>query len=75
MFFAGSSLQNIFALELYHCLHTLQVYCICSVADAPARAQMLNTLQYNGYYGCGWCLHPGVAVDGNYVHTNIFFGN
>ncbi|CAN8029864.1 unnamed protein product, partial [Ixodes persulcatus] len=41
------------------------VYCITSVADAPARASMQNVLQYNGYYGCGWCLHPGLCVEGS----------
>lgn len=41
-----------------------QAYYISSVADDPTRAAMWNMLQYNGYYGCGWCLHPGVFVDG-----------
>ncbi|CAN7996964.1 unnamed protein product, partial [Ixodes hexagonus] len=25
---------------------------------------MQNMMQYNGYFGCGWCLHPGKPVDG-----------
>ncbi|XP_064468151.1 uncharacterized protein LOC135378916 [Ornithodoros turicata] len=41
-----------------------KVYCISCVADAPARAAMANMVQYNGYYGCTWCLHPGVCVEG-----------
>ncbi|CAN7945486.1 unnamed protein product, partial [Ixodes hexagonus] len=40
------------------------VYCVCCSADSPARALMQNMVQYNGYFGCGWCLHPGKAVEG-----------
>ncbi|KAH7932345.1 hypothetical protein HPB51_029342 [Rhipicephalus microplus] len=40
------------------------VYCFAAVADAPARALMQNTVQYNGYFGCGWCLHPGKCIEG-----------
>ncbi|XP_037269065.2 uncharacterized protein LOC142818140 isoform X1 [Rhipicephalus microplus] len=41
-----------------------KVYCITAVADAPARASMQNVLQFNGYYGCSWCLHPGEFIEG-----------
>lgn len=43
---------------------TSRVFCISSVADSPAKAAMQNMLQFNGYYGCGWCLHPGKAIEG-----------
>ncbi|CAB0036805.1 unnamed protein product [Trichogramma brassicae] len=29
--------------------------------DAPARAAVQGVMQFNGYYGCNWCLHPGVS--------------
>ncbi|KAH6920825.1 hypothetical protein HPB50_028184 [Hyalomma asiaticum] len=45
-------------------LHS-KVYCITGVADAPARASMQNVLQFNGYYGCSWCLHPGEFIEGS----------
>ncbi|KAL1445815.1 hypothetical protein MTO96_028999, partial [Rhipicephalus appendiculatus] len=41
-----------------------KVYCITAVADAPARASMQNVLQFNGYFGCSWCLHPGEFIEG-----------
>ncbi|XP_037290638.2 uncharacterized protein LOC119185900 [Rhipicephalus microplus] len=41
-----------------------KVYCFSCSADAPARAAMQHLTQFNGYYGCGWCLHPGAAVNG-----------
>ncbi|KAL1426065.1 hypothetical protein MTO96_018540 [Rhipicephalus appendiculatus] len=32
------------------------VYCC---VDAPARAAVLNWKQFNGYFGCSFCLHKG----------------
>ncbi|XP_042144330.1 uncharacterized protein LOC120848781 [Ixodes scapularis] len=31
---------------------------VCSV-DAVARSAVKNCKQFNGYFGCGWCYHPG----------------
>jgi len=33
--------------------------CIC---DAPARAMLQDFVQFNGHYGCGFCLHPGERI-------------
>ncbi|XP_077491357.1 uncharacterized protein LOC144101989 [Amblyomma americanum] len=41
-----------------------KVYCFSCCADAPARAAMQHLTQFNGYYGCGWCLNPGTSVEG-----------
>ncbi|KAG0436782.1 hypothetical protein HPB47_017759 [Ixodes persulcatus] len=35
------------------------VYYLNRSADSPTRAIMQNMMQYNGYFGCGWCLRPG----------------
>ncbi|XP_065288991.1 uncharacterized protein [Dermacentor albipictus] len=50
-----------------------QVYCASCTADAPARALLQNSVQFNGYHGCSWCLHPGKSVDGTikYPADNI----
>lgn len=48
---------------------TSQVYLFSCCADAPARAIMQNMRQFNGYFGCGWCLHPGSIVDGTIKYT------
>ena len=29
------------------------------LADAPAKSLILNVKQYNGYYGCPYCLNKG----------------
>lgn len=47
-------------------VHVLQAYCFSLCADSPARADMQNMMRYNGFYGCGWCLHPGQS-DGKVV--------
>ncbi|XP_029838026.2 uncharacterized protein LOC115321885 [Ixodes scapularis] len=31
---------------------------VCSV-DAVARSAVKNCKQFNGFFGCGWCYHPG----------------
>lgn len=36
-----------------------KVYAVCCIADAPARASVLNHMQFNGYYGCPWCYQRG----------------
>lgn len=36
---------------------------ICCSVDSKARPTMRNTTQFNGYYGCGFCLYPGTLVD------------
>ncbi|KAL7295125.1 hypothetical protein TKK_0011592 [Trichogramma kaykai] len=37
---------------------------ICSV-DAVARAPLQGIKQFNGTFGCNWCLHPGVSIGGS----------
>ncbi|XP_044007480.1 uncharacterized protein LOC122852000 isoform X2 [Aphidius gifuensis] len=41
---------------------------VCSV-DSVARCKVLNMKQYNGTYGCTFCLHPTEAVDGQRKYT------
>ncbi|XP_071639002.1 uncharacterized protein [Temnothorax longispinosus] len=42
--------------------HCIKVYTVCCCVDSVARAPMQGLVQYNGYYGCNWCLHPGFYV-------------
>ncbi|KAM7297031.1 uncharacterized protein ISCGN_022185 [Ixodes scapularis] len=50
-----------------------KVFCICCCADAPARAAMQHMMQYNGYFGCSWCYHPGVNVEGKSLTISLNF--
>ncbi|XP_049515854.1 uncharacterized protein LOC119435708 [Dermacentor silvarum] len=43
-----------------------KVHITCCCVDAPARAAVLNMKQYNGYFGCSFCLHRGVHIRGKY---------
>ena len=42
--------------DSYTCCAVL-LGCTC---DLPARAMVMNCVQYNGFYGCPRCLQPGV---------------
>ena len=40
----------------------IHIYAICCCVDTIARAPMQGLMQFNGYFGCNWCLHPGKLV-------------
>ena len=40
----------------------IKVYGLCCCVDSVARAPMQGTVQYNGFFGCNWCLHPGESI-------------
>ena len=51
-----------FVCEIQGNQKRLYVYAICCCADCPARAPIQGLTQFNGYFGCNWCLHPGYYV-------------
>lgn len=40
----------------------IKVFCLVCCVDSVARAPMQGLHQFNGEYGCNWCLHPGKWV-------------
>ncbi|CAF0876279.1 unnamed protein product [Brachionus calyciflorus] len=38
------------------------IRCQSLIVDLPARAEALNTMQFNGYFGCSQCFHPGEYI-------------
>jgi hypothetical protein len=40
--------KNLFFFNLYGML-----------SDSPGKAMLLNMVQFNGYFGCPYCLNPG----------------
>ncbi|XP_075534347.1 uncharacterized protein LOC142568171 [Dermacentor variabilis] len=50
---------------------TSAVHVICCSVDSPARALVCNQLQFNGHFGCQWCLACGQHEQGafRYVDT------
>ncbi|KAH6934189.1 hypothetical protein HPB50_021491 [Hyalomma asiaticum] len=42
-----------------------KITAICVCVDAPARAAVGNRLQFNGFFGCPWCLACGESEEGH----------
>lgn len=69
--FLNAFVEQFNAIEtiLWKCFQTGQtlstkIYMVCCIADAPARAAVMNRKQFNGYYGCPWCYQRGTLVQG-----------
>lgn len=43
--------------------HISRVFALVCSSDAIARAILRNCKQFNGKFGCDWCLHPGEVVE------------
>ena len=52
----------------------MYVSALACACDAPARAMVLNFKQFNGKYGCSYCLHPGEVIDDTNTRTYPFNG-
>ena len=51
----------------------MKVNLLSGVFDAPAKSQFQNLVQFNGEYGCPYCLEPGKTVKvGAKGHTHAF---
>nr|XP_037269998.1 uncharacterized protein LOC119161561 isoform X2 [Rhipicephalus microplus]XP_037285845.1 uncharacterized protein LOC119178705 isoform X2 [Rhipicephalus microplus] len=57
--------ENGFVLERKGQLQTYKAYCICCAVDSVARAPMQGVTQFNGYFGCNWCLQKGERAGGS----------
>lgn len=44
--------------------HVFRAAVTSAVLDLPAKAAFQQTMQFNGYFGCGFCLHSGKNVGG-----------
>ena len=43
----------------------IKLYALCCFVDSVARAPIQGLIQFNSYFGCSWCSHPGKAVRAN----------
>lgn len=50
---------------------TLRLYVINCCVDAVARAPIQGIKQFNAYFGCNFCLNPGVHAEGSIKFSNI----
>ena len=57
----------------------VSVHCTASavvgVCDAVARPLIQNFKQFNGHYGCGFCLDVGELVEKGHGHTTVYTSN
>ena len=51
---------------------TMKAVMLACVCDLPARALLMNFMQYNGAYSCPYCLQPGKSADSGKGHTHVF---
>lgn len=57
----------------------IKLFVVTACLDSVARAPLQGTMQFNGAYGCSWCLHPGFHAEGSMryplIEENIPFRN
>ncbi|XP_040062791.1 uncharacterized protein LOC115319652 isoform X2 [Ixodes scapularis] len=46
-----------------------KAFAVCCSVDSVARPLLQNMMQFNSYFGCGWCLHPGSLVNRSIRYT------
>lgn len=51
-------------IEIYsqNKIHKFKIFLTHCSADMPAKAAIMNMMQYNGYDACAMCLHPGKSI-------------
>lgn len=54
---------------------TIHVHALISTVDAVARAVLQNIHQFNGEYGCSFCLHPGKHIAVKNGHSRVYCGD
>ncbi|XP_051159327.1 uncharacterized protein LOC127291530 [Leptopilina boulardi] len=54
---------------------TIKVHTICAPVDSPARCAIQHLKQYNGEFGCGYCLHPGEEIPFGNGHARVYCGD
>ncbi|KAE8746832.1 hypothetical protein FOCC_FOCC006470, partial [Frankliniella occidentalis] len=40
----------------------MEVKVLIGISDTVARPMLRNSIQFNGMFGCGFCLHPGIRL-------------
>lgn len=49
-------------IQLENIIYKFKVFLTHCSADLPAKASIMNMIQYNGYDACPLCLHPGKLI-------------
>lgn len=54
---------------------TIKVHALLASVDAPARCAIQFMKQYNGKYGCNYCLHPGLELEFGRGFHRVYCGD
>ena len=49
-------------------LKTIKCVLLAGVFDLPAKAAIMNTVQFNGYYGCSYCKDKGTHINRRHIY-------
>lgn len=52
----------------------IRVHTLLAAVDAPARCKCQNIKQFNGKFGCPYCLHPGEVLEPGKNNARIYRG-
>ncbi|XP_062599958.1 uncharacterized protein LOC134261548 [Saccostrea cucullata] len=52
--------------------HCTKIHTLICTSDAVARPALRNAKQFNGQFGCDWCLHPGEVVGKGDGHVRAY---
>ena len=63
------ALIGLMHMELFTKLSALHYFVLCFV---DARALLQHIKQFNGQYGCSFCLHPGKCVENGKGFTCVY---
>lgn len=59
-------------VQLDNTIVNLKVSVLIGVCDTVARPMLQNATQFNGRFGCGYCLHPGQVVEKGRGHVRVY---
>jgi hypothetical protein len=60
-----------FKLKIESLCLELDVYIHALISDSPARAKVCNTIQFNGKYGCLFCLEKGQSIGKKHIYPYL----
>lgn len=52
-------------------VHVFNVSILCATLDAPAKSNVQNIIQFNGFSSCSYCEHPGTSINSMVRYPNI----
>lgn len=61
--------ENKITIPIDNVMNTVTVRVLLISTDLPAKGKLMKMKQFNGYFGCTYCHHPGSRVDESHKYT------